>query len=71
MRDFDVIVPPKAPCPPRPRVLAEWRAPWLRDPEHRRRDEREPPLPEFDDEIEAYLYWGRRRPTNLMSNPNV
>ena len=70
MRDFDVIVPPEAPCPPRRRMLAEWRAPWLQDPAHRRRDQREPPLPEFDDDIEAYLYWRRWRPTNLMSNPD-
>ena len=65
MDDFDVIVPPTAPPRPRGRIVAEWRAPGLQDPQHTRPDERAPPLPEFDDEIEAYLFWRRRRPLHL------
>ena len=65
MRDYDVILPPAAPRRPRCRIAVEWRAPWLQDPRHKRRNEREPPLPEFDDEIEAYLFWTRNRPLNL------
>ena len=70
MSDYDVIVPPAAPRRPRCRVLAEWRAPWLQDPEHRRPSERNPPLPEFDDEIEAYLHFRRNRPLFLYGSGN-
>jgi hypothetical protein len=65
MSDYDVIVPPPAPPPPRRRVSVEWRAPWLQDPRHLRPADREPPLPEFDDEIEVYLYYRRMAPHNL------
>ena len=57
MHDFNLILPPCAPPRPRGRMLPEWRAPWLQDPRHKRPDERKPPLPEFDDEIERYLFW--------------
>lgn len=66
MSDYAVIVPPDAPPRPRSRVKVEWRAPWLQYPRHKRRDEREPPLPEFDDEIEVYLFLLRTRPLNRI-----
>jgi hypothetical protein len=69
MSDYDVIVPPPAPRRPRGRIVVEWRAPWLQNPAHKRRDEREPPLPEFDDEIEAYLFFRNAHGSrNLMSH---
>jgi hypothetical protein len=66
MTDYTLIRPPAAPSPPRGHIVPEWRAPWLQDPRHKRPDEREPPLPEFDDEIERYLFYLRNRPLNLM-----
>lgn len=66
MADDSLIRPPWTPQPPRGRLVPEWRAPWLQDPRHKRPDEREPPMPEFDDEVERYLYYLKFRLTNLM-----
>jgi hypothetical protein len=50
------IHPPHAPPAPRPRLVPEWRAPWLQDAAHLRPEERQPPYPEGEDEIEEYLH---------------
>jgi hypothetical protein len=68
--DDSLMRPPCAPRPPRGRVVPEWRAPWLQDPQHRRPHERELPVPEFDDEVERYLYLMRNRSFNLMGGGN-
>jgi hypothetical protein len=59
---FEPIFPPPAPAAPRPRLLAEWRAPWLQDPDFLRSDERRPPYPEFDYDVEPYLFKEGPRP---------
>lgn len=61
MSDYDALVPPSAPRRPRGRIVAEWRAPWMQDPAHKRRGERAPAGPEFDADIEAYLFFKRTR----------
>lgn len=61
-----LIMPLFAPPRPRGRLVPEWRAPWLQDARHKRPDEREPPLPEFDDEIERYLFYSKFRSFNTM-----
>lgn len=64
--------PPSAPPAPRPRLIPEWRAPWLQDPQFLRPDDRRPPYPEFDDDVELHLHRMRHRPTaNLMGLHDV
>lgn len=67
MNEWPPIVPPEAPRRPRGRIVVEWRAPWVQDRRHKRPSERRPPLPEFDAEIEVYLYLQDRNPWSWAS----
>lgn len=57
----------RPPPAPRERLIPEWWAPWLQDPAFLRPDQRKPPFPEFDDEVEEHLFRERMRPPRLIS----